>query len=106
MWALKRLPLPAARRCSVASMRGSTKVSRYLGWQWSVCRATFTSYSAAMRCTYSAMAMAPLAMDFTPWPLKNSAPPVLTWMMPSALASLRPNSTAFTVSVEVTLKAG
>ena len=50
--------------------------------------------------------MAPWAMLLTPSPDMNSAPPVDTWMMPSALAVLRPSRTALAVSVEVTLKAG
>ena len=105
MWALNRFPCPAAARRSASTMSGSTKPPRFLA-RSDRCAGPFTSYSRAIRCTYSAMAMAPLAMFFTPRPLKNSAPPVEICTMPSELACFRPSSTAFTVSVEVTLKAG
>ncbi len=59
-------------------------------WQWSVWRATSgVSYFSATRWTNSASAMAPKAASFTAVPEANSPPPVVTWMMPSVLASLK-----------------
>ena len=45
-------------------------------------------------------------MFFTPCPDRYSAPPVLTWMMPSLSASAKPCSAAFRVWELVTLMAG
>lgn len=97
---------PAFTRSSETASSGRTYPSSLSLGQWSVCRATVTSYFSATMCANSARATAPVTMSLLCWPPRNSAPPVDIWMMPSLSASAKPRRAACSVWEEVTLMAG
>jgi hypothetical protein len=100
-----RLGSPALRRRAVSAIRGRRKLSTFLGWQWSVCRAISTLCFSARRWAASASTMAPNAASFTFKPDANSPPPVEIWMMPSDFLSANALRAPLMVTIDVTLMA-
>ena len=106
MW-LWKIGSPPALTCSVlAASNGRTKPSSLSLGQWSVCRAMLTAYFLATSCAYAASARDPVTMSLTVEPDRYSAPPVLTWTMPSLSASAKPWMAAVRVWLDETLMAG
>ncbi len=106
MWLWKIGCPPALTFSVLAASSGRTKPSSLSFGQWSVCSAMFTSYFPATSCAYAASARAPVTMSLMVEPERYSAPPVLTWTMPSLSASAKPWIAAVSVWLDETLMAG
>ena len=106
-WRLRALP-PLLRNAALPAVVGLILAAPYLRFDAAFLAAAVTALTAL--CLISGMTKgfesAPPARFLTLWPAKKLAPPVVTWMMPSEPASVRPCSTALIVDDDDTLIAG